>query len=102
MAVESNRTGRAAGSAADPGVAPLLLSVREVAKVTGLGERTIWRLSASEGMPAPVRVGGRRLWRFREIQQWVDAGCPGKAGSRGGAGRSDTARCLPEKKIGAT
>jgi excisionase family DNA binding protein len=57
-------------------IAPLLINVGEVAKLTGLGIRTIWRLSASSGMPAPRKVGGRRLWSYAELTAWVEAGCP--------------------------
>ncbi len=72
----TDKAGATVEQVTDPGMTPLLVPVGKVAQLTGLGERTIWRLSASGGMPAPVQVGSRRLWRFADVQAWVRAGCP--------------------------
>lgn len=48
------------------------LTVREVAELLKLGERTLYRLAQSGGIPA-FKVGGS--WRFRrqDIDDWVAA-----------------------------
>jgi excisionase family DNA binding protein len=53
-----------------------LLDVKQVAELLGLGERTVWSYAGSGKMPAPKHVGRRRLWSLRELEKWVDNGCP--------------------------
>jgi predicted DNA-binding transcriptional regulator AlpA len=67
-------------SAAD--LAPLLIGVAEVARLTGVCQRTIWALSASAAMPGPVSIGARRLWKYDAIQAWVAGGCQPVEGAR--------------------
>ncbi|MHC4947205.1 MAG: helix-turn-helix transcriptional regulator [Planctomycetota bacterium] len=49
----------------------LLLDVRAVARLLGLGERTIWRMAGSGEMPAPLRFGRRRLWHRPTLERWL-------------------------------
>jgi predicted DNA-binding transcriptional regulator AlpA len=35
-----------------------------------------WRDHATLACPAPVRLGGRILWRTQELREWIAAGCP--------------------------
>jgi predicted DNA-binding transcriptional regulator AlpA len=55
--------------------APLLVPVGEVARLTGLSERTIWAMSASGEMPSPEKCKARRLWSYTKLVAWVDGGC---------------------------
>jgi len=55
---------------------PFLLDVRMVAKLTSLSERSVWRAADSGRMPRPLQVGGRRLWRRSDLEDWITAGCP--------------------------
>lgn len=57
-------------------VTPELLNVRDVAKLTGLAERTVHRFADCGKMPAPVRIGGAVRWRAGEIREWIRNGCP--------------------------
>jgi excisionase family DNA binding protein len=53
---------------------PDLLSVRDVARRLGLGQRTVWRLLAAGELPQPVRFGpsGRIVrWKAAEIDHYV-------------------------------
>ena len=34
------------------------------------------RVSLHYGIPKPVRLGRRVVWRVEELKAWVDAGCP--------------------------
>jgi predicted DNA-binding transcriptional regulator AlpA len=38
-----------------------------------------WRDHAAERIPAPVRLGGRTLWRKEELRRWIEAGCPSRS-----------------------
>jgi hypothetical protein len=38
--------------------------------------RTIWSLTASGGMPRPLKVRARRLWSYEQLIVWIRAGCP--------------------------
>ena len=57
-----------------------LLKVEDVAKLTGLSPRTIFRMIGDGRMPDPVRINQRAV-RFRasEIDQWLRLGCPNRA-----------------------
>jgi excisionase family DNA binding protein len=56
--------------------APLLLSADKLAELLNISVRTLWRLRAAGTLPRPLRIGGSIRWRFDEISQWIDAGCP--------------------------
>lgn len=54
----------------DPPVA-VLLRMRMVMKITGLGRSTIYRLMASHEFPSPVRLAPRAVaWRRADIDSW--------------------------------
>lgn len=58
---------------------PLLIDVKAVCALVGVG-RTLWlSMVASGKTPAPVRLGRRTLWRREEIVAWIDSGCPARA-----------------------
>jgi len=57
---------------------PLLLDVRAVARLLSVSVRTIHRLNAAGELPAPIRLGGRVLWRHAELVAWLEAGCPSR------------------------
>ena len=54
-----------------------LLTIADVARLTGLSARTVRRLVQRRTIPPPIRVAGRSV-RFRasEIDEWLRAGCP--------------------------
>jgi excisionase family DNA binding protein len=53
-----------------------LLNVKEVSEMLGISERTIYRLSDAGDMPRPVKLGASVRWRRRELENWVEDGCP--------------------------
>jgi excisionase family DNA binding protein len=69
MTTESAPTGRSVE------MPPLLIPVREVARLTSLSERTIWGMSAAGKMPAPLKLGSRRLWDREQLVKWIQCGC---------------------------
>jgi len=55
----------------------LLLSAEDTAKVLGIGKTLFYSLhSSGQFGPVPINLGRRTLWRRREIEDWVTAGCP--------------------------
>jgi len=57
-----------------------LLTTKQVAKLLGIGERTLWRWSHSGRAPSPIKFGGSRKaavrYRRAELLDWIAAGCP--------------------------
>jgi len=49
---------------------------RRLAVLTQCGIRTIRTWDAGGKIPAPIRVGGRVVWRLDEIRDWLNAGAP--------------------------
>ena len=54
----------------------LLITAADFAKMMELSERTLARRCAEGAVPLPVRIGGSVRWRRREIEAWIEAGCP--------------------------
>jgi predicted DNA-binding transcriptional regulator AlpA len=44
----------------------------------GRSEASWWRDHAAGRIPAPIKLGGRTLWRVEELRRWVEAGCPAR------------------------
>jgi prophage regulatory protein len=60
-------------------IAPLVADAKGLAKLLGLGVRTIRTHDAAGKLPQPVKLGGRVVWRLDEIRAWLDAGAPDRA-----------------------
>jgi predicted DNA-binding transcriptional regulator AlpA len=61
---------------------PLLVSVDELAMILKISPRSVWRLLSAGKMVEPVRIGGAVRWRFHEVKNWIDQGCPPTIGGR--------------------
>jgi excisionase family DNA binding protein len=58
-------------------VEPLLLSIAEVAIMTGISKRNILRMEKTGHIPSSIRVGrGSKRWRKSDIEKWIADGCP--------------------------
>jgi len=75
MPADPRPTAPEAPAAAAPALAPLLLTARQSAALCGVSKATWDRLNAASKVPAPVRLGGRVLWRRTELEAWTAAGC---------------------------
>jgi len=53
-----------------------MIAVEQVASLLHVSKRTIWRLVSAGKIVAPVYVGKAARWRYRDLKQWLDAGCP--------------------------
>jgi predicted DNA-binding transcriptional regulator AlpA len=58
---------------------PLLVPADVAGPLCGRSEASWWRDHAAGRVPAPVKLGGRTLWRVEELRRWVAAGCPSRA-----------------------
>lgn len=63
---------------AAPAVEALLVGADVAGPMCGRSEASWWRDHAAKRIPAPVKLGGRTLWRVEELRRWVEAGCPGR------------------------
>lgn len=61
---------------AEPAGAPLVADARRLAALLAVGLRTVRTWDAAGKLPAPVRIGGRVVWRLDELRAWLDAGAP--------------------------
>lgn len=55
---------------------PELLDAKESSRLCGLSRSTWWAHCSAGLVPAPVHIGGRALWRRRELVDWAAAGAP--------------------------
>lgn len=63
----------------DTGEAPAaMLSVEALSRLLSISTRQVFRLAASQKLPAHVLVGQRRRWKRSELMCWIEAGCPGR------------------------
>ena len=55
-----------------------LLTVKDVADVLGVHQRTVWRLAAyaevgKDGFPRPIRISDKTVrWRWQDIEAYID------------------------------
>jgi predicted DNA-binding transcriptional regulator AlpA len=47
------------------------LTAVDVARLLGIGERTVWRHRQAGRLPPPLAVGGRTLWHRADIEDWI-------------------------------
>ena len=65
-----------------------LLNVKQVAKVLGIHERTVWRLAGLAEMgegnfPKPLRIGAKTVrWRQKELEAYLSALAGGGCSAR--------------------
>jgi len=55
---------------------PLVVDARRLAQLLCAGVRTVRTWDAAGKLPAPIRIGGRVVWRVAEIRAWLAAGAP--------------------------
>ncbi|MFO0842096.1 MAG: hypothetical protein U0797_06795 [Gemmataceae bacterium] len=60
-------------------LAPLVVDARRLARLLCCGLRTVRSWDAAGRLPAPIRIGGRVVWRVAEVRAWLDAGAPDRA-----------------------
>ena len=61
---------------ADPTPTALLIDIRALSAMLSRSVASLERDQAAGRLPPALRIGGSRLWRRAEIEDWVAAGCP--------------------------
>lgn len=61
---------------AEPDGSPLVVDARRLGVLLCAGIRTVRAWDAAGKLPAPIRIGGRVVWRMDEIRAWLAAGAP--------------------------
>jgi prophage regulatory protein len=59
-------------------LSPLVVDAKRLAKLLCAGVRTVRTWDAAGKLPAPIRIGGRVVWRVDEITAWLGAGAPNR------------------------
>jgi len=55
---------------------PLLVNIDGLAALLSRSAPSLQRDDAAGRLPAALRIGGSKRWRYSEIVAWVEAGCP--------------------------
>lgn len=58
---------------------PLCIDRLGLARMLGISERQVSRLSDAGKLPQALSLGGCKRWSIEEIEAWVRAGCPRRA-----------------------
>ncbi|NLW85441.1 MAG: helix-turn-helix domain-containing protein [Planctomycetes bacterium] len=53
-----------------------LLTVEEVSMMLNCSIRHVYRLADGGRMPRPVKLGNLNRWSKKDLQSWIDDGCP--------------------------
>lgn len=54
----------------------LTVSIKELAGMLSISERTLFHRLADGSIPRPFKLGRRSLWYFDEVAAWIEAGMP--------------------------
>lgn len=57
-------------------LSPLVADARRLARLLCCGLRSVRTWDAAGKLPEPIRIGGRVVWRMKEIRAWLAAGAP--------------------------
>jgi predicted DNA-binding transcriptional regulator AlpA len=76
--VEPVRAAHEAGQSAPPAseLPPLLIGMAGLSRLLCRSEASLYRDAASGRLPAGLRIGSSKRWRYAEIVDWVNAGMP--------------------------
>jgi predicted DNA-binding transcriptional regulator AlpA len=66
------------GQTAHAVLEPEQVGAAGAARLAGVSQATWWRLHAAGKVPRPIKLGGRTLWRLKELRDWIAAGCPSR------------------------
>lgn len=70
-----------------------LLRRPEVEAITGLSRARIYALMATDGFPAPVKLGLNSVaWKLHDIEEWIDSLPTARSGERDSRGASRAVR----------
>jgi excisionase family DNA binding protein len=64
------------------GELPLLMCVKDVAKLLGVSVRTVWRLVSAGELPKPCSIGQCSRWHREDVEKFVTALRKSSSGDR--------------------
>jgi hypothetical protein len=59
-------------------LSPLLVDIDSLAVLLSRSVPSLHRDDAAGRLPAALRIGGSKRWRYADIILWVELGCPGR------------------------
>lgn len=57
---------------------PKLIDAKTCANLCGISRSMWYKLGSAGRTPAPIRLGGRTLWRRSDIDSWLWHKCPNR------------------------
>ena len=54
----------------------MLITVKDLARMLSVSERSVWRLVSAGRIPIPIKIGSFVRWHRDEIEHWIQQGCP--------------------------
>jgi len=55
---------------------PVTYTADQLAELTQVSLRQVWLLRDMGSLPAPFKLGRLVRWRVKDIDEWIEAGCP--------------------------
>ena len=53
-----------------------VLTADDVSKQLKISKRTLWRLVSKGDIPKPIKFGGNVRWSKKNMENWIENGCP--------------------------
>ena len=50
---------------------PVLVDVRETARLLGISDRSVWRMSQRGDLPQPIHLGRSARWRVADLLSYI-------------------------------
>ncbi len=50
---------------------PVLINVRETARLLAVSDRTVWKMAKEGRFPKPVHIGASTRWRTADVEAFV-------------------------------
>jgi predicted DNA-binding transcriptional regulator AlpA len=58
---------------------PLLIGINDLATLLSRSIPSLHRDDAAGRLPAALRIGASKRWRYSDIVEWIELGCPSRA-----------------------
>jgi prophage regulatory protein len=67
-----------AGSVSKTQVAPLLVDINDLSRLLQRSVASLHRDELAGRLPAGLKIGRSKRWRYDEVKAWIEAGAPGR------------------------
>ena len=55
---------------------PEIVGVAQASEITGYSKNSLYQMHSKGMIPSAIKVGSKRMFRTRELQEWVNCGAP--------------------------